>query len=468
MAGKQARAIRIATAAAVVVATSSAPAPAADTKLHGSIGPTQALSSPQGHEFGMGASGDVTLEFELSRRFSVEGSLGAGLLTPGEAPRDPRFAPRDTGTFAYLTVGPRIYAYRPSDNRGGFWVDGGAGALITGPRLRPTVLTRLGYSVATKGRLGVGPFAGYLHVFQPEDALRPEDGNFGVVGVEFTLGEAPRPAPAKPRRDRDGDTVFDDEDACPDVPGIRSSNPKLNGCPAPKDRDKDGVFDSEDACPDVPGIRTSDPKTNGCPRPDRDGDGVYDDEDACPDKVGIRTSDPKTNGCPRVDRDNDTVFDDEDACPDVPGVRTNEPQSNGCPPPDEHVRLEGDRILLDEVILFDIDSPRVRRVSWDIVRKVAQFINANPDVLEVSIEGHADATGTPEHNLYLSKERAESVRRLLVQYGVADDRVKAAAYGKDRLKVATSGAEQKNRRVEFFVTKTRPAEKRPLPQGGAQ
>jgi outer membrane protein OmpA-like peptidoglycan-associated protein len=435
MAGKQARAIRIATAAAVVVATSSAPAPAADTKLHGSIGPTQALSSPQGHEFGMGASGDVTLEFELSRRFSVEGSLGAGLLTPGEAPRDPRFAPRDTGTFAYLTVGPRIYAYRPSDNRGGFWVDGGAGALITGPLLRPTVLTRLGYSVATKGRLGVGPFAGYLHVFQPEDALRPEDGNFGVVGVEFTLGEAPRPAPAKPRRDRDGDTVFDDEDACPDVPGIRSSNPKLNGCPAPKDRDKDGVFDSEDACPDVP---------------------------------GIRTSDPKTNGCPRVDRDNDTVFDDEDACPDVPGVRTNEPQSNGCPPPDEHVRLEGDRILLDEVILFDIDSPRVRRVSWDIVRKVAQFINANPDVLEVSIEGHADATGTPEHNLYLSKERAESVRRLLVQYGVADDRVKAAAYGKDRLKVATSGAEQKNRRVEFFVTKTRPAEKRPLPQGGAQ
>jgi outer membrane protein OmpA-like peptidoglycan-associated protein len=434
MAGKQARAIRIATAAAVVVATSSAPAPAADTKLHGSIGPTQALSSPQGHEFGMGASGDVTLEFELSRRFSVEGSLGAGLLTPGEAPRDPRFAPRDTGTFAYLTVGPRIYAYRPSDNRGGFWVDGGAGALITGPLLRPTVLTRLGYSVATKGRLGVGPFAGYLHVFQPEDALRPEDGNFGVVGVEFTLGEAPRPAPAKPRRDRDGDTVFDDEDACPDVPGIR----------------------------------TSDPKTNGCPRPDRDGDGVYDDEDACPDKVGIRTSDPKTNGCPRVDRDNDTVFDDEDACPDVPGVRTNEPQSNGCPPPDEHVRLEGDRILLDEVILFDIDSPRVRRVSWDIVRKVAQFINANPDVLEVSIEGHADATGTPEHNLYLSKERAESVRRLLVQYGVADDRVKAAAYGKDRLKVATSGAEQKNRRVEFFVTKTRPAEKRPLPQGGAQ
>jgi OmpA-OmpF porin, OOP family len=31
------------------------------------------------------------------------------------------------------------------------------------------------------------------------------------------------------------------------------------------DRDEDGISDSKDACPDVPGIRTHDPKTNGCP-----------------------------------------------------------------------------------------------------------------------------------------------------------------------------------------------------------
>jgi hypothetical protein len=33
--------------------------------------------------------------------------------------------------------------------------------------------------------------------------------------------------------------------------------------PPPPDRDGDGVLDREDACPDVPGIRTGDPKTNG-------------------------------------------------------------------------------------------------------------------------------------------------------------------------------------------------------------
>jgi hypothetical protein len=31
------------------------------------------------------------------------------------------------------------------------------------------------------------------------------------------------------------------------------------------DRDKDRVTDKNDACPDVPGIKTKDPKTNGCP-----------------------------------------------------------------------------------------------------------------------------------------------------------------------------------------------------------
>jgi hypothetical protein len=33
------------------------------------------------------------------------------------------------------------------------------------------------------------------------------------------------------------------------------------------DRDGDGVTDSKDACPDTPGVRTKDPKTNGCPAP---------------------------------------------------------------------------------------------------------------------------------------------------------------------------------------------------------
>lgn len=45
------------------------------------------------------------------------------------------------------------------------------------------------------------------------------------------------------------------------------------------DRDGDGVSDAKDACPDVPGAKTKDPKTNGCP-PDRDSDAFPDSDDA--------------------------------------------------------------------------------------------------------------------------------------------------------------------------------------------
>ncbi len=63
------------------------------------------------------------------------------------------------------------------------------------------------------------------------------------------------------------------------------------------DRDRDGISDSKDACPGVPGVRSPDPKANGCPS-DRDGDGIPDAEDACPDAPGLPSADPSTRGCP--------------------------------------------------------------------------------------------------------------------------------------------------------------------------
>ena len=42
------------------------------------------------------------------------------------------------------------------------------------------------------------------------------------------------------------------------------SDPGRTGCPA-TDRDGDRVFDHEDACPDQPGVPDPDPKKSGCP-----------------------------------------------------------------------------------------------------------------------------------------------------------------------------------------------------------
>ena len=104
--------------------------------------------------------------------------------------------------------------------------------------------------------------------------------------------------------------------------------------PSPADRDKDGMLDADDACPDVPGVKTNDPKTNGCPPspPDRDKDGVLDADDACPDVPGVKTDDPRpTAAPPPPDRDKDGILDNEDACPDVPGTEERRSEEERLP-----------------------------------------------------------------------------------------------------------------------------------------
>jgi outer membrane protein OmpA-like peptidoglycan-associated protein len=160
---------------------------------------------------------------------------------------------------------------------------------------------------------------------------------------------------------------------------------------------------------------------------------------------------------PRSDRDEDGVYDDEDACPDVRGVRTDDPKTNGCPPPEGPVHLEGDKIEIDDVILFALDDPRVHPASYGLVKKVAKFIVDNTDMQEIDIDGHADETGSEAYNVKLSAARARSVRALLVEYGVPTDRVTTHAFGESRPRDPghTAAAYRQNRRVEFNVVKTR-------------
>ena len=437
-----------------------------------------AVTQPQVREFGVGGRASVGAEWVVSKAIGLEGKAGVLVLSNGDAPKDPRLEPQTTGFATLITGGLRL---RPLGKLVGPWASLGLGAALTGGTARLAVDAALGYDIrlSTSGRLALAPVVGLVHIFQPDSELRPADANVLSLGVRLSLIPL--------RGDRDGDSVFDDEDACVDEPGLRTGKPETNGCPDP-DRDHDGIRNRVDACPDAPGIasddpakhgcpdddldndsilnsedacvrvfgiRTTDPKTNGCPRSDRDNDSIWDDEDACVNVFGIRTTDPKTNGCPPSDRDKDGVFDHEDACPDVAGVATTDPATNGCPPKEGMIRLEGERLVLEDVILFDLDSPRVRHGSWPICQKTAKYILKLGDVLEMTVEGHADATGGDEYNLRLSRARAESVRRLLIQYGVAADRVKAEAFGRSRLRIQSSRAEVMNRRVEFWVTKTK-------------
>jgi OOP family OmpA-OmpF porin len=288
-------------------------------------------------------------------------------------------------------------------------------------------------------------------------------------------GEAPAPAP-----DRDGDGVADADDACPDVPGVRTDDPQTNGCPP--DRDHDGVLDANDACPDVPGIKTDDPKTNGCP-PDRDHDGVVDADDACPDVPGIKTDDPQTNGCP-PDRDHDGVLDADDACPDVPGIKTDDPKTNGCPDPDRdkdgipndadacpdepgpknpdpkkngcpQAYIQVGQIKIRDQVKFATASAAIvpGKESEESLRGVLKILNDHAEIKQLRVEGHTDNAGTAAYNRVLSQHRAESVMKWLVARGIAPARLTAQGFGPERPidDNATEAGRRNNRRVEFHI-----------------
>jgi outer membrane protein OmpA-like peptidoglycan-associated protein len=296
--------------------------------------------------------------------------------------------------------------------------------------------------------------------YTPEQK-RPDDRDRdGIKDAEDACPDVPGVRSDDPKKngcpigDRDKDGVLDPDDACPDVPGLRSDDPKKNGCPGPGDRDHDGIKDADDACPDVPGVKSDDPAKNGCPldapvTKDRDGDGIFDDEDACPDIKGVRTRDPKTNGCP-PDTDGDGIRDDKDACPNEKGPADPDPAKNGCP---RSVRVTENEIFILEQVQFDTGAATIRKVSDPLLDEVAGVLKEHPEITKVEVQGHTDSKGNRSINTPLSKNRAAAVVKALTKRGIDARRLTSQGYGPDQ-PIASNDTEQgrqKNRRVQFKI-----------------
>ena len=97
----------------------------------------------------------------------------------------------------------------------------------------------------------------------------------------------------------------------------------------------------------------------------------------------------------------------------------------------------------------------ILQASFAILDELAKVIQENPHVQKISIEGHASAEGEDQHNLLLSKARAEAVRQYLVAKGVAADRLTSVGHGETKPLASNDSEEgrEKNRRVEFHITK---------------
>jgi outer membrane protein OmpA-like peptidoglycan-associated protein len=291
-------------------------------------------------------------------------------------------------------------------------------------------------------QFNIGLNSNYKHAFEDDGTKHFQH----TASVGFVFGG----------KDTDGDGVYDNDDECPETPGL----PEFNGCP---DTDGDGIQDSKDACPTTAGLAEFDgcPDTDGdgipdpqdaCPTvaglaslggcPDADGDGIKDSDDACPNEAGPRAN----NGCPYQDKDGDGVLDKDDECPEVAGTVAN----NGCPEVSVEVLVALN--LEFKSVLFDFNKSTLRSESHPTLDNVADIMNEYPTA-RFLIEGHTDSRGPSEYNLNLSNERAGAVISYLAGKGIAANRLESKGFG-ETMPVAsnkTNAGRQENRRVQLSL-----------------
>jgi len=133
------------------------------------------------------------------------------------------------------------------------------------------------------------------------------------------------------RTDRDGDGIFDEDDACPMDPEDKDGFEDADGCPD-KDNDGDRIDDTVDKCPNQAEDMDGTDDLDGCPDLDNDHDGIPDDHDACPNKPETKNGYKDDDGCPdEVDTDNDGIPDVRDKCPNEPEDTDGFEDQDGCP-----------------------------------------------------------------------------------------------------------------------------------------
>ena len=109
-------------------------------------------------------------------------------------------------------------------------------------------------------------------------------------------------------------------------------------------------------------------------------------------------------------------------------------------------------------LLFDFDKFFLRQKSEDILESLYLFMKENPSV-QVKLDGHTDWIGTDEYNEVLSRKRALSAHKYLIDRGIEPDRITNAWFGESNPTIANANPDgsdnpenrQLNRRVEIKV-----------------
>ena len=110
-------------------------------------------------------------------------------------------------------------------------------------------------------------------------------------------------------------------------------------------------------------------------------------------------------------------------------------------------------VLSDDAVKFPLNKHELSKEAEEKLAEFAQRLKGENKNVYLEIQGHTDATGSPEFNMNLGEARAEAVRRYLSKQGIALNRMSTISYGKDEPVDSnkTKAGRAKNRRVVVIV-----------------
>ncbi|MFC4654732.1 MULTISPECIES: peptidoglycan-associated lipoprotein Pal [Rheinheimera] len=129
------------------------------------------------------------------------------------------------------------------------------------------------------------------------------------------------------------------------------------------------------------------------------------------------------------------------------GANTNQVVEQGLSA-EELLRQQLEALRQDNTIYFDFDKSAIRPEFASVLEAHAAFLRARTNI-NVTIEGHTDARGTPEYNVALGERRGQSVQQYLANLGVSAGQMSVVSYGEEKPAVEGNdeGAWSKNRRA---------------------
>jgi outer membrane protein OmpA-like peptidoglycan-associated protein len=119
------------------------------------------------------------------------------------------------------------------------------------------------------------------------------------------------------------------------------------------------------------------------------------------------------------------------------------------------VKAEEQRITLtlSGEVLFKTDQSDLLPIARSRLERVAEVLKEQGVEKTMVVQGHTDSRGSDAYNDKLSQDRAESVRRFLIEEGLPAEKIRAVGKGEGNPIASNDSAEGRanNRRVEIVI-----------------